>query len=202
MRHVRCWSCVNSAQRSLERLETGSARLVPETVVAVLRPSKPQPPSGSLLRKAANDFAGVSRCENSFRHIAGHRAPSSNDGSIANTDTGTYYGTAPNPNIRPRLDWFRKFEPLAPGFGVEPMRRGIDLNGWTEQHIAPDSDLHYIEHHAIKIEEDPAAQSNIRAVIAKERRSDPRVRFDSKRLGQHSFAFLLPVLMRVIESIA
>src|SRR5581483_10018439 len=101
---------------------------VPETAVAVPRPSKPQPPPGSLLRKTANDFAGVSRCENSFRHIAGHHAPSSNDGSIANIDTGTYDGTAPNPNIGPNLDWLRKFEPLAPGFGVDRMRRGIDLN--------------------------------------------------------------------------
>jgi hypothetical protein len=155
-----------------------------------------------LLRELSDDLAGVSRSEDIIWYVLGHHASSPNHRALADADTRANDRPAPDPNIGPNRHGLRKFQPFAPALSFDRMSSRINLHEWTKQHVAPDRDLHDIEHHAVEVEEYFAAQSNVRAVIAKERWLHPRVRFGAKKLGQYSPAFLLLPFMRVVKSLA
>lgn len=154
------------------------------------------------LRKLPDDFAGVSRREHFGWHVTGHHASGSDNRALADGDAWTNDRTAADPNIRSDCDWLCEFQPLTPDLRLNGMRCRIDLDRWTKQHVASNRDLHYIEHHTVEVEENFAAQADVRAVIAEERRLHPGIGFGSEKLRQDPPAFLLLVFMGVIEPFA
>ena len=59
--------------------------------------------------------------------------------------------------------------------GVHRMRGGVDLHGRAEQRVVADADLAHVEHDAVEVEEALAAEVDVRAVVAKERRLHPDI---------------------------
>src|SRR6476620_3469174 len=155
-----------------------------------------------MLRELADDSAGVPCCQNLVWHVTGDNAARSNHRSITDGDTWADDGTTCDPNVRPDGNGFRKFKPFASDFRFDRMSGRINLNGWTKEHITPDCDLHYIEDHTVKVEEDFASQLNIRAVIAEKRWLYPGICFGDQKLGQYSPALLLLIFMAIVKLFA
>jgi hypothetical protein len=111
--------------------------------------------------------------------------------------------TVPSPIVTPRQDdgaaadpgvvadphRASEFEAATPRFGIPGMVGGIDLH--RRPNLGAIADRHFddIEDHAIEVQEDPVAETDVVAIVAKERRADHGARADmTETLGQQRVA--------------
>ena len=78
--------------------------------------------------------------------------------------------------------------------------RRVDLHGRSEEHVAPDLYSHHVEHNTVEIEKDFVAEDDVRAVVAEERRFNPRVRNVSEQVGDNAPTLLSTA--RVVQELA
>jgi hypothetical protein len=146
--------------------------------------------------------ARVTYSKDVFGQVPSYDAPGTDYGPGTDRHTWANNDSASKPNVGPDADWLCKLQPFSSHLSFDRVGCGIDLNRGAKENIAADGDLHYIEHHAIEIEKDFAAQADICAVVAKERRLYPGIRCNTKELSQQTLTFLVLVLVRVVKALA
>lgn len=137
-----------------------------------------------------DDPGGISCGDDIRRNISRNDTAGSDDGPVSDGNSGTNDGSAPDPDIGPDRDRFRVLQSPPTFLGVEGMHRGVDLHGGADQDIVSDHHLGDIENHAIKIEIDLRAQSDIPAIITMKGRLDPGSGVSPENLAQQASSFL------------
>ena len=106
--------------------------------------------------------------------LGGDDGAGTNQRIVANSHAGQEKGAAANPNIAADPDGATELESAGAERRVAGVIGGEDLHAGADLCHVADQDVHDIEHDAAEVHEDAAANPDVEAIVAMERRPDER----------------------------
>lgn len=127
-------------------------------------------PARAALRKAADHTGRIACGQHTGRNVVCDDAACRHHRSASYRNTRAHHYTAAQPHVVADQNRLGKFKAGAALRSLQRMHCRLDVYTRAGQKIGPDTNRHHVQQDAIDVEVSIAAQVNVVAVVAKERR--------------------------------